>query len=74
GQRSLFMLAPAIRSRLSGIYVATIFMGGAVGSAIASPLYETFGWGGILTAGIAFPLAAFLFYLTELFGSRAAAR
>ena len=73
GQRSLFMMAPAIRSRLSGIYVATIFMGGAVGSAIASPLYESFGWNGILAAGLAFPLAAFLFYLTELFGRPAEA-
>lgn len=74
GQRSLFMMAPAIRSRLSGIYVAIIFMGGAVGSAIASPLYETFGWSGILAAGLAFPLTAFLFYLTELTGRRAEAR
>jgi predicted MFS family arabinose efflux permease len=65
GQRVLYTLSPAIRGRLSGIYVAIFFMGGAVGSAIASPLYESFGWNGILAAGLAFPLIAFVAYLTE---------
>ncbi|BCP54507.1 putative MFS-type transporter YdeR [Kaistia sp. 32K] len=65
GQRVLYMLAPAIRGRLSGLYVAIFFMGGAVGSAIASPLYENFGWNGVLVAGLAFPLIAFAAYVTE---------
>jgi predicted MFS family arabinose efflux permease len=72
GQRALYMLAPAIRSRLNGLYVAIFFMGGATGSAIASPLYEAYGWNAILAAGIAFPLIAFLYYLTEFTGGRRA--
>lgn len=69
GQRILYTLPPAIRGRLSGIYVAIFFMGGAVGSAIASPLYENFGWNGVLVAGLAFPLIAFVAYLTEFTAS-----
>jgi predicted MFS family arabinose efflux permease len=65
GQRVLYMLPPEIRGRLSGLYVAIFFMGGALGSAMASPLFETFGWNGILAAGLAFPLIAFVAYLTE---------
>lgn len=65
GQRVLYMLAPAIRGRLSGLYVAIFFMGGALGSAIASPLYENFGWNGVLVAGLTFPVLAFCAYVTE---------
>jgi len=70
GQRVLYMLSPAIRSRLNGIYIAMFFMGGAFGSAIASPVYESFGWPGIVAAGVAFPAIAFLYYLTEFVGRR----
>lgn len=65
GQRVLYTLSPRIRSRLNGLYIAMFFMGGAAGSALASPLYESFGWLGVVAAGVAFPVIAFLYYLTE---------
>lgn len=65
GQRALYELSPAMRSRLNGLYIAIFFIGGATGSALASPVYQSFGWNGIVAVGVAFPAAAFLYYLTE---------
>ena len=65
GQRALYMLAPNIRNRLNGLYIATFFIGGALGSALASPLFEWGGWPAIVAAGLAFPAIGFLYFLTE---------
>lgn len=70
GQRALYMLAPAIRNRLNGLYIAIFFVGGAFGSAVASPLYEFGGWPAIVAAGLAFPMLSFLYYLTEFLPGR----
>ncbi|MFP8965205.1 MFS transporter [Pokkaliibacter sp. CJK22405] len=65
GQRAIFSLAPEIRSRLNALYMTSIFVGGAIGSAIASTLYENHGWHGISIALCCFPLAALLVFLTK---------
>jgi predicted MFS family arabinose efflux permease len=75
GQRVLYTLSASIRSRLNGLYIAMFFIGGAAGSALASPVYEAYGWNGIVAVGMAFPAIAFLYYLTELLpGRRVASR
>lgn len=60
GQRAIYTLAPEIRSRLNALYMASIFVGGALGSTFASALYAAHGWAGIALAGGAAPLAASL--------------
>lgn len=65
GQRAIFMLAPEIRARLNALYIATFFFGGAVGSAVASPLYELGGWWAVTVAGGAVLLMALVYYATE---------
>jgi predicted MFS family arabinose efflux permease len=66
GQRAIFALAPAMRSRLNGVFLALLFLGGAVGSAITSPVLSHFGWLGICAAGFVAPLLAlFYFWLAE---------
>ncbi|MFD5467765.1 MFS transporter [Kitasatospora sp. NPDC127059] len=72
GQRAIFSLGAEIRSRLNGLYMAIFFCGGAVGSAVASVVYDNDGWVGIAWCGIAFPLVAGLYYLTELRPGRTA--
>ncbi|MEU0399901.1 MFS transporter [Streptomyces sp. NPDC006197] len=72
GQRAIFSLGAEIRSRLNGLYMAIFFIGGAVGSAVASSVYASYGWAGIAWCGIAFPLLAGLYYLTELMPRRPA--
>jgi predicted MFS family arabinose efflux permease len=58
GQRAIYTLAPEIRSRLNGVYMAIFFTGGAAGSALTSPVLAAFGWPGICVLGGVLPLAA----------------
>lgn len=65
GQRAIFSLQPGLRSRLNGLYIATIFIGGASGSAIGAWAYAHGGWKSTSLAGFALPALAFLYFLTE---------
>jgi predicted MFS family arabinose efflux permease len=65
GQRAVYALDAASRGRLNALYMTSIFVGGAAGSAVASPLHSAMGWTGIvLGSGIAVlaTIAAFLVY------------
>jgi predicted MFS family arabinose efflux permease len=42
---TLFTLAPEIRTRLTTSYVVTMFVGGAIGSAAGTAVFEWGGWG-----------------------------
>lgn len=58
GQREIYALDAHSRNRLNSIYMTSIFVGGAIGSALASALYEHGGWTWIAIVGALFPLAA----------------
>ncbi|MDH1263238.1 MFS transporter [Pseudomonas sp. GD03944] len=58
GQREVYALDPASRARLNALYMTSIFIGGAIGSALGSPLYEALGWPAIVMAGAALPAIA----------------
>jgi predicted MFS family arabinose efflux permease len=65
GQRAIFALNPEWRSRLNGLYIAIIFIGGATGSALGAWSYARGGWWLTSWTGFAMPALAFLFFLTE---------
>ncbi|WP_394780539.1 MFS transporter [Undibacterium sp.] len=65
GQRAIFSLGAEVRSRLNGLYFAFFFAGGALGSALGGWVYASYGWHAALLAGMAFPLAAGLYWLSE---------
>jgi predicted MFS family arabinose efflux permease len=65
GQRIIYSMSPEHRSRLNGIYMATFFLGGAVGSAVGGWAYATGGWERTSWLGFVFPAAALLLLLTE---------
>ncbi|MCP1306049.1 MFS transporter [Paenibacillus tyrfis] len=65
GQRAIFSLGPEIRSRLNGLFMAIFFFGGAIGSSIGAWAYASGGWSTALWIGIAFPVAAMLYFATE---------
>lgn len=65
GQRTIYALNPAARGRLNGLYVAILFLGGAFGSAITSPLMTHFGWAVTAAVGAALPLIALAFAARE---------
>jgi predicted MFS family arabinose efflux permease len=62
-QRAIFALAPHMRSRLNGMFMAIFFAGGAVGSALVSPVFTHYGWAGICLLGAVLPLLALGYFL-----------
>jgi predicted MFS family arabinose efflux permease len=65
GQRAIYSLGAATRSRLNGLYMATFFAGGAIGSAAGGWAYAHGGWAWASALGLALPVAALLYFLTE---------
>ena len=60
GQREIFALDAASRGRMNAVYMTSLFVGGALGSALASWLYARGGWAWVVAAGAAFPALAFV--------------
>jgi predicted MFS family arabinose efflux permease len=58
GQREIYLLDSKSHNRLNSIYTTSVFVGGAVGSAIASTLYKHGGWTWVAVAGMLLPLLA----------------
>lgn len=64
-QRVIYGLAADVRARLNGIFMALFFLGGAIGSALASFAYAAGGWPASCAAGAGFVIFALLAYVTE---------
>lgn len=65
GQRAIFALGPEFRSRLNGLYMASFFIGGAIGSAVGGWAYAQGGWTLASWIGFALPVAALTFVVLE---------
>jgi predicted MFS family arabinose efflux permease len=65
GQRAIFALGDDVRSRLNGLYMATFFAGGALGSAFGALAFARAGWPGAAWLGLALPAAALAYFATE---------
>ncbi|MEV7388107.1 MULTISPECIES: MFS transporter [unclassified Streptomyces] len=59
-QTRLFALAPQARSRLNTAFVTCNFLGGAVGSAVASALWSAGGWTAVCLTGVGLGCVALL--------------
>jgi predicted MFS family arabinose efflux permease len=65
GQQVIFALDPASRARLNSVYMATFFLGGALGSELASLAYHARGWDAVAVLGAGLPLAGLAYWTTE---------
>lgn len=65
GQQSIYALGDEIRGRVNGVFMAVFFAGGAVGSAVGGWSYAQGSWMPASIIGMALPVIAFLYYLTE---------
>lgn len=63
GQREVYSLDTTSSGRLNALYMTSIFIGGAVGSAIAGFALHHGGWLLVSVMGSLFPLIALTFYL-----------
>jgi predicted MFS family arabinose efflux permease len=64
--RSIYTLAPALRGRLNGLFMAFAFLGGATGSGLAAAVYELRGWSTLGGLGALFVVAALAQYVSEI--------
>lgn len=63
GQRAIYALDAASRGRLNALYMTSIFIGGAIGSSLASAVFDHGGWQAIVVLGSVFPLLALVVFL-----------
>jgi predicted MFS family arabinose efflux permease len=64
-QSVIYDLLPEARSRITTVYITTMFAGGALGSALGAQAYEHWGWTGATLAAAAFPVLGLLFWLAS---------
>ena len=64
-QRAIFSLGAEYRSRLNGLFLATFFFGGALGSGLGAWIYAQAGWDATVWLGFALPVVAALYFATE---------
>ncbi len=65
GQRAIFRLPAKYRSRLNGLYLAIIFIGGGSGSSIGAWAMAKGGWQLTSWIGFAMPMLALAYFATE---------
>lgn len=69
GQRAIFLIDPRNQSRMNGLYIGILYVGGAVGSAVGAWAYLHGGWGAATLAGAIMPVLALVLFFTEkIFG------
>ena len=69
-QSEIYRLRPDARSRLTSAYMTCYFIGGVVGSALASVVYAAHGWGGDCVLGAAFGACTVLLWLWQRLRAR----
>ncbi|MFC3126735.1 MFS transporter [Pseudoroseomonas globiformis] len=70
GQRVIFGLGDELRGRINGLYMATFFMGGALGSALGGWSFAQGGWAITAWMGLALPVLALALFATERHGAK----
>jgi predicted MFS family arabinose efflux permease len=69
-QRIIFAAPADLRGRINALYMTSVFVGGAIGSFVATGLYHRWGWTGAAIAGGAAAIAALTLFGVEKLGDR----
>jgi predicted MFS family arabinose efflux permease len=69
-QHIVYALRPEARARLNTIFMGTMFLGGAAGSAAATQAWRIGGWGAVAVLGVALAAVAAALQLVSLMGKR----
>jgi predicted MFS family arabinose efflux permease len=62
-QAIIFSLNPAARNRINTIYMVSYFIGGALGTFLASRVWGTYNWAGVCTIGITLSVITIIIHL-----------
>jgi predicted MFS family arabinose efflux permease len=66
GQQEIYALRSDARARINAVYMSTVFVGGAISSAVAGVLHSAYGWTGVCWFAAALPLAGALLWALRL--------
>jgi predicted MFS family arabinose efflux permease len=70
--RDIYALRPEARARINSVYMTSIFIGGAVSSAVTGVIEQRWGWDGVTVLAAAMIAGAGLIWLADLGSTRAA--
>ena len=62
-QQEIYQLRPDARSRMNAVLMGTVFLGGALASAVSGWLHAAQGWPGVTLFGAALPAVGLLLWL-----------
>jgi predicted MFS family arabinose efflux permease len=61
-QHEIYGLRPDARARINTVFMGTVFLGGAAGSAASAVVYQRYGWSGTAWLGVVLATAGFLLW------------
>jgi len=65
-QQEIYALRGEARARINTVYMTTVFVGGAIASAVAGALHSVYGWTGMCWFGAALPVAGLVLWTARL--------
>jgi len=65
-QSIIFALNPNARNRVNTVYMVTYFVGGALGTFLASRMWSSYHWAGVCTIGISLSVLVLIIHLLSL--------
>lgn len=71
-QREMYSLSEDARARMNSVYMGTVFVGGALASALTAALVDSGGWTAVALAAAVLPVLGFGIWLVGPAGARAA--
>jgi predicted MFS family arabinose efflux permease len=67
-QRDIYALRGDARARVNTVFMSTIFIGGALSSAVTGWLDDTYGWTGVMVFAVGLQVVAGVFWVRSRFG------
>ena len=66
GQHEIYALRPDARARINTVYMGTVFISGAIASAVTGVVHDAYGWTGAAWFGAALPALGFVVWVLRL--------
>ncbi|GAA1973926.1 MFS transporter [Amycolatopsis minnesotensis] len=73
GQQEIYGLRADARARINTVYMTTVFVGGAIATAISGTLYDRAGWQGVTVFGAVLPAIALVIWAVSAVRARRSA-
>ena len=68
-QQVIYALRPTARARINTVYMSTVFIGGAICSAVTGAVHDAYGWSGVMAFAAVLPVLALAVWVTTRSGA-----